>query len=49
MVELDAGVDHGDIDVDPLVVRSIDGDGGLSGAKTRWIPVGIDCAVTVYA
>ena len=21
---------------------------GLSGAKTRWIPVGIDCAVTVY-
>ena len=38
MVELDAGVDHGDIHVDPLVVGSIDGDGRVVGSEDSLDP-----------
>ena len=48
MVGLDAGVDHGDIDVDPLVVCSIDGDGRVVRSEDSLDPGGQDCAVTVY-
>ena len=46
MVEVDAGVDDGDVDVDPLV-RAVDGGGRAEVRVARSTPVGVVCAVAL--